>query len=185
MEFRTLIAVLTFCGGAVFTLVDIGTDIALAHQYWNDSSFVRGRVNITNYTRLSNGLAEYEYWNGGDLVHGWLNETQISNGRGWLVTKLTSNGIGPGGNSFLAILTTLWIALGGLIQFIFAARLLYQNKDRLNFLSKSIRVLLLFCSPILLGPVIVNVYGAIFVIQNAGDNGVWNDIQRFVKILYV
>ena len=185
MEFRTLIALIMFCGGAAFTMVDIGTDVALAYEYWNDSHFVRGRMNVTNYTTLSNGMAEYEYWNGSDLVSGWLNETQIPNGWGWLQTKLTSNGMDPRANSGFAIGTTVWIALGGLIQFILATRLLCKNEAHLNLLPKSIQILLLLCSPILLGPVVVNIYGAVFIIQNAGDVGIGNHIQRFVRILYV
>ena len=137
-------AILTFCAGATFTMVDIGTDISLAHEYWNNSGIVRD----------------------------WLNEDK------------TSNGLGPFQNSIFAIPTTVWILLGGLIQFLLVAFFLHRGDDRLKWLPKSIRILLLLCSPILLGPVVVNAYGVFFVVCNADNDEIQNDILRFVTSMF-
>ena len=138
MKFGALMAILTFCAGAAFTLVDIGTDASLAYEYWNNSEMVRG--------------------------------------------LLQSNGLPTEVNAVFAILTTVWIGLGGLIQFLLVAFFLLRDDARLSWLHKSIRILLLLCSPILLGPVIVNLYGAIFVIRNIDNNNeiqTQDDITRF------
>ena len=42
MNFGVLLSIITFCAGAAFTLVDIGSDSALAFEYWNNSDIVRG-----------------------------------------------------------------------------------------------------------------------------------------------
>ena len=42
MKFGALLAIITFCAGAAFTLVDIGSDSALAFEYWKSSDIVRG-----------------------------------------------------------------------------------------------------------------------------------------------
>ena len=135
MKFGKLIAILTFCAGAAFTLLDIGTDVSLAYEYYNYSYFVRGN------TRTSHVL--------------------------------------DGALSLLAVLTTMWIGLGGLFQFGLVARFLCRGDDRLTWLPKSIRVLLLSCSLILLGPVVVSLYGAVFVIRNDDNIETKDDILRF------
>ena len=135
MKFGKLIAILTFCAGAAFTLLDIGTDVSLAYEYYNYSYFVRGNTGTSH-----------------DL---------------------------DGALSLFAILTTIWIGLGGLFQFGLVTRSLCRGDDRLNWLPKSIRVLLLLCSPILLGPVVVSLYGAVFVIRNDDNIETKNDILRF------
>ena len=138
MQFRTSMAILMFCAGATFTMVDIGTDISLAHEYWNNSGIVR------------RWWSEYE----------------------------TSNGLHSYANFVFAIPTTVWILLGGLIQFLLVAYFLCRGDARLTWLPKSVRILLLFCSPILLGPVVVNIYGAVFVIRTNDDIRIQNVIPR-------
>ena len=96
MKFGTLTAILTFCAGATFTLVDIGTDVALAYEYWNGSYFVRP----------------------------------------YLLCNETSNGLCPVHNSPYAILTTVWIGLGGSIQFLLVAYFLQRGDDRLDWLPE-------------------------------------------------
>ena len=96
MKFGTLTAILTFCAGATFTLVDIGTDVALAYEYWNGSYFVRP----------------------------------------YLLCNETSNGLCPVHNSPYAILTTVWIGLGGSIQFLLVAYFLRRGDDRLYWLPE-------------------------------------------------
>ena len=119
MKFGTMLAVLTFCAGATFTLVDIGADTFLAFEYWNISC------------------------NFNSKVEGW-----------------PSNGIRPFHNGIFAKWTTFWIGLGGIAQTFLVARFLFRGDDRLIWLPKSIRILLLLSSPVLLGPVIINVFGA-------------------------
>ena len=43
MKFGTLLAILTFCAGAAFTLLGIGNDIYLAYEYWNNSYLINPR----------------------------------------------------------------------------------------------------------------------------------------------
>ena len=124
-----------FCISAGFTLVDIGTDTKLAHEYWDKSN------------------------------------TGIYN--------VTSSPLDPTTSAVYGLLTTTWIALGGLIQFLLIAFFLHRGDDRLKWLPKSIRILLLLCSPILLGPVVVNAYGAFFVLRHADNDEIQNDILRF------
>ena len=96
MKFGTLTAILTFCAGATFTLVDIGTDVALAYEYWNGSYFVRP----------------------------------------YLLCNETSNGLCPVQNSPYAILTTVWIGLGGSIQFLLVAYFLQRGDNCLDWLPE-------------------------------------------------
>ena len=123
MKFGTLIGVLTFCAGVAFTLVDIGSDIKLAHEYCNGQ-----RHNV---------------------------------------------------HKIFFYLTTVWILLGGLAQFCLVAFFLLRGDPRLIWLPKSIRTLLLLCSPILMAPVIVNVYGVILVTCHVDEDGRQDDILRF------
>ena len=135
MKFGKLIAILMFCAGAAFTLLDIGTDVSLAYEY------------------------THEYWNDITII---LPDLEVA----------------LSVSSFFSILTTMWIGLGGMFQFGVVARFLFRGDARLNWLPKSIRVLLLFCSPILLGPVVLNLYGAVFVMRNDDNIGTKNDILR-------
>ena len=78
---------------------------------------------------------------------------------------------GVGGILF-AILTGSWIILGGLLQLIIVSRLLCRRDACLEPIPTSIRILLFFASLILLGPVIVNLYGAYVLFRNgAVDDG--------------
>ena len=77
------------------------------------------------------------------------------------------------------ILTTVWIVLGGLVQSFLVARYLFRGDARLIWLPKSIRVLLLICAPILMAPVIVNVYGVFFVTRHADEDRIQDDVLRF------
>ena len=139
MKFGTLLAIFTFCAGAAFTLVDIGSDISLAYEYWDNSQYVRE----------------------------WLESTETSNGKdSWE-------------NTIFAFITAVWIGLGGVFQFLLVAYLLCRGDNRLTVLPTSVQILLLLCSPILLGPVVVSLYGAVFVIRNDDNIETKNDILRF------
>ena len=77
-----------------------------------------------------------------------------------------------------AILTTSWIAAGGLFQFLIVVFLFYRRDSRLQVLPKCICILLLIASPVLLGPVVVYVFGVFFVIKNIETTLIGKDIQR-------
>ena len=132
MKFQTLAAILTFCGGATFTLVDIGTDVSLALEYWNSSNYVDG----------------------------------------------SSSRVSTNNNAF-ALFTTMWIGLGGLVQSLLVLCFLCCGNARLKWLPNSIKVCLFLFSPILLAPVIANLYGAIYIISNPSKEGIQEDINRF------
>ena len=138
MKIVTLITVLTFCAGAIFTFIDIGTDFSLAYEYWNNSHVVRGRLGHTS----------------------------------------TSNGLNNVDNFTFGVLTTVSIALGGLIQFLVAAFLLLRDDNRLKWLPKPTQILLLLSSPILMAPIVVNLFGVIFVVRNADDDQIQDSILR-------
>ena len=139
MKLGTLIAILTFCAGAAFTLVDIGSDAALAYEYWNNSDSVRG----------------------------------------WLYSNQTSNSLSSAYNFVFAFYTTVWLALGGLVQFILVARSLYRRDVRLDCLPKTVKILLLLSSPFLMAPVIVNAHGVISVIRNSEDDRTQDSVLRY------
>ena len=77
-----------------------------------------------------------------------------------------------------AILTTTWIAAGGLFQFLIVLYLFRRQDSPLHVLPKRMRILLLVVSPILLGPVVVYVFGVVFVVKNIKNKSVHEDIQR-------
>ena len=85
-------------------------------------------------------------------------------------------------NPIFAMFTTSWIVLGGLAQSFLVARLLFRGDARLIWLPKPIQILLLICAPILMAPVIVNVYGVIFVTRHADEDGLKEDILRFETV---
>ena len=67
------------------------------------------------------------------------------------------------------ILTTAWISLGGLVQTIAVIVLLCKGDSRLRPFRVPLRVLLCLSAPILLAPVVTNVFGAYLIICD-GDN---------------
>ena len=68
------------------------------------------------------------------------------------------------------ILTVVWIALGGILQSVIVISFLCKRHTCLDPLSNSLRVLLLLSAPFLMGPVVVNVFGAYLVFQNIDDD---------------
>ena len=77
-----------------------------------------------------------------------------------------------------AILTTTWIAAGGLFQFFIVLFLFCCRDSRPQILPKWIRILLLIASPILLGPFVVHVFGVFFVMKNIKNRSIEMNIQR-------
>ena len=150
MKFGAIFSIVMFCAGAAFTLVDIGTDISLAYEYWNNSYIING--NEYEYVEFE---GEYDYYSLSDRDY-----------------------------STYSILTTVWIALGGLIQFLLMVNFLCRDDGILNCLPKSIQILLLFCSPILMAPVVVNLYATFFVFHNANDASLQDAILRLENFLF-
>ena len=97
MNLSNLITILTFCFGAAFTIVDIGTDVSLAYEYFNNCHICQGRTNFS-----------YLFLDGGGE---WSKSMQAP----W--RKVLPNGLNHAENSVYALLTTLLILLGGLAQF--------------------------------------------------------------------
>ena len=125
MKFGTLLVIITFCAGAAFTLVDIGSDSALAVKYWN------GR---------NSALGDYHY----------------------------------------AILTTTWIGLGGVSQLILVIYWLFRRVDRLDILPKVTRIGLFLATTVLMGPVVINLYGALYVFRNRNKEHVQESVKRYI-----
>ena len=140
MKIRVLLAILTFCAGAAFTLVDIGTDFALAFEYWSNSKILHP-----------------EYRNYAD----------------------TTNDLQPHHNSVFAVLTTTWIGLGGVAQVIIVLYFSIRHDDRLEILPKWVRNAFLNWTAFLLGPVLVDAFGAYYVFQNASDERIQDIIERY------
>ena len=121
MKFGALLAIITFCAGAAFTLVDIGSDSVLALKYWNSSA---------------------------------------------------------GDNPIFAVLTATWIGLGGVSQLILVIIFLLRRDDRLDLLPKVTRIGLLLATTVLMGPVVINLYGAIYVFRNRNKEHVLESVKR-------
>ena len=81
-------------------------------------------------------------------------------------------------NLHFAILTTGWIAAGGLFQFFIIFHLFRRQDFRLGILPKSVQIILLLASPILLGPVIVYMYGIIFLLSGKKDQPFQQGVKR-------
>ena len=144
MEFQSLFALLTFCTGVIFTSVDIGSDVALAQEYWSNCFKNDSNKTIDNNTAYD-----------------------------------PSNRLDAGDNCVFTMPTTLWIALCGIVQFFIIARCLYRGDARVKVLPKPIRALLLCSSLILLGPIVLNVFGAALVLQHTNDDRRTEDIVRY------
>ena len=76
-----------------------------------------------------------------------------------------------------AILTTSWILGGGLLQFCIVLFLLCCHRSEIQDLPKSLQILLLLTSPILLAPVIVYLYG-LYIVARAKDKPMQDDVIR-------
>ena len=72
-------------------------------------------------------------------------------------------------NTLHFILTTTWISLCGFIQMITVIVLLCKGDSCLRPFGVPLRVLLCLSAPILLAPVVTNIFGAYLLICN-GDN---------------
>ena len=174
MKFSTLIGILTLCSGTVFTLVDLGSDVALAYEYWNYS--VTPTLSSTEWFNISN----YSIYSNHSIYLAYRNTTEYRRAEGeytrYYITEY--GGLSRGENSDYAVLTIFWISLGGLVQFIFV--LCFQGKACMKWLPKPIRMLLLLCSLFLMAPVVINTYGAISIICNSDEdeNGMQGELFR-------
>ena len=75
-------------------------------------------------------------------------------------------------------LTMLWIVAGGLSQAAFIIFLLIRGDSNLRLLTKPFRFLLLLMAPTLMGPVIVNLYSAIYVFRHSQNGNIKEDIVK-------
>ena len=75
-------------------------------------------------------------------------------------------------------LTILWIASGGCVQFAVVVFLLIRRDPSLDLMPKPIRIVLLAMAAILMGPVVVNLYAALFVLRNAKSDNIQADISK-------
>ena len=93
-------------------------------------------------------------------------------------TELTPNGLPFGSNLILAGVTTAWIVLGGFFQACYCVYLFARRDPRLRILAKPIQILLLASTTVLIGPVVINTFGAYFVYRrNAGN--LQEEIERY------
>ena len=53
MSFQKFIRILKFFGGALFTIMDIGFDVRLAYEYWNNSMTPEKNLSTNNQDDLS------------------------------------------------------------------------------------------------------------------------------------
>ena len=68
--------------------------------------------------------------------------------------------------------------LGGVCQVFLVIYLRCRRDFRLISLPPPIQILLLFLTPILLGPVVVNLYGAYFVFRQKNIHSIEEDVTR-------
>ena len=64
------------------------------------------------------------------------------------------------------VLTTTWILLGGFVQAIVTIVKLCKRDPIVNLIPKRVQVLMMITAPILMAPVIVNLFGAYVVFRN-------------------
>ena len=75
-------------------------------------------------------------------------------------------------------LTVLWIASGGTIQSVVIIFLLIRQDPNIQLLPKPVRILVLVTAPLLMGPVVVNLYAAGFVFHNANKDNIQADVTK-------
>lgn len=98
MKVGEALTLLTFCAGAVFTLVDIGIDTSLVFEYANNRYVSTANLRLPIY-----------------LEHTWDRAYLATSGYQWNFHALRTDTLGR--FSFLyMILTASWIVLGGLFQ---------------------------------------------------------------------
>ena len=142
---------LKFCGGAFFTTVDIGTDTSLVLEYHNV------------FANLSTKKAPPAFHPIKPLHIDWIR---------------TIGGVEPEIYQIFSSLTMLWICLGGLTQTIAIIYLTIRKPDLFAFFPKPVKVVLVVSSLSLLGPVVVNIFGAIYIIKNRNGADVEDNVQR-------
>ena len=81
-------------------------------------------------------------------------------------------------HSLYMYLTISWVAMGGLCQFSIVVSLFVRRHPSLELFGKPAQILLLCSSSILMGPMFVGVYGAVFVFINANKVNIKEDIEK-------
>ena len=135
---------------------------------WQDLEYSWSKWNIMNY------IAEYcQDWKENKVSVNVWNFGYWNIGRFAKIEEVSQR--------LFAILTTCWIFTGGLAQFCIILYLMSCRKDsqRLSILPKPIQIILLMASPILLGPVVVHVYGIyVILFKKVEDDTIQLDVKR-------
>ena len=207
MTFKRLFTIFFLCIGAVFSIVDIGSDSYLAYDYWYNIKY-RSFRHCMEYDNIPNGPLSrtrhlwVEMESGEGLYKKLENLTTAdqsltvvlsfasycklwqrqfvplkgSRGDDYFKSPLSHSRFLD--NRFFAILTSSWIAAGGFFQFLTVVFLIYRGHAHLNILPKSIQILLLVASPILLGPFVVYVFGIVVIVESK-DRLLQQNIRRY------
>ena len=109
----------------------------------------------------SDGKLAYEFINNG---------SRLSNNSMWTQIQIQQ--------FFFGALTLIWIGLGGICQAVYIIYLLVVKDSRLHDFPSWIRCILLLSSMVLLGPVVVYVFGAITVLRSANNDQGHNFVLR-------
>ena len=120
----------------------------------------------------SDALLASEYWYHSDKNH--------ADERGWTTNKLHYET-----NFIFACLTTAWFALGGFFQACWVIYLFIGSDSRLDVLPKRLQILLVVSTTVLMGPVVINIYGAYFVYHNANSGLLQEKINRYLLVAYL
>ena len=182
MEFEILATILIFCAAAAFTLVDVGSDGMLIDEYrnkylnppvvYNASRWIYRRDINTSYWRndpQQTYLNPPVYFNECSTTP-FKNDTELH--------YISCQYADPYFQFLFLCLTTSWVALGGLCQFSIVVSLFVRRHPSLELFGKPAQILLLCSSAILMGPVFVGVYGAVFVFINANKVNIKEDIEK-------
>jgi hypothetical protein len=146
MEFKELPTLLTFLFGAGFTLMDIGIDNLLVYEYASKEYDNRTLETLYNLydEHFSKQQAPY-------LLVFYFDVRRC----------LPSN--------LFTFLTAMWIILGGMGQ---TATIIHFHRKKdplLSTLPTPVRQLVCCTAPILLAPVVLNIYGAYLVLKKKPD----------------
>ena len=143
MEIKRWFGIFIFLYCSTFSLVDIGTDIGLAREY-----YLRGLQNESylDCNKENLNTKNYQSSNQSMIKDGDYNQENVEN------------------RQIFFPLTAFWIIFGGLVQFIVAVKLFFN--DEFEPLPTRLRLVVLIASMVLMAPVVVYFFGAALLIQN-------------------
>jgi hypothetical protein len=156
MNFIEILRLLSFFSVAIFSSVDVGIDIYLVYEYANNRY-----INETGFAQLI-------------FPNEDKNEVPGASGYQWNLLKLTYTDPLCTMSFFFMIITGTWIALGGLCQTATIIHFLRKKDPLLSTIPVAVQILVCCTAPILMAPVVANIYGAYLVIKTSL-------IQRFSR----